>query len=89
MALGAEARTILAAVVRRTARLVLLGVAIGGLLALLVNLSLRDMLFKVSPADPMTYLAVAAVMLSVGIVAGLVPAVRAAKIDPMAALRTE
>jgi putative ABC transport system permease protein len=89
MALGAEARSILMTVVRRSSSLVLLGLAVGGLLAWLLSEALQGMLFDVSAFDPATYLVVAAGMMSVGLVAGLVPAARAARIDPVVALVEE
>jgi putative ABC transport system permease protein len=89
MALGAEARTILMAVVRRSTMLVLLGLGAGSLLAWLLSEALRGMLFEVSALDPVTYLAVAAAMLSAGLVAGLIPASRAARIDPVVAMTGE
>jgi putative ABC transport system permease protein len=89
MALGAQTRTILLSVVRRTARLLAAGVLAGGLLAYLLTLTLRSVLYDVSASDPVSYLGVAAVMLTVGFAAGLVPAVRAARIDPTVALRYE
>jgi putative ABC transport system permease protein len=89
MALGAETRTILLSVVRRTAILLAAGVLAGGLLAYLLTLTLRSVLYEVSAVDPVSYLGVAAVMLAVGFAAGLVPATRAARTDPMAALAEE
>jgi putative ABC transport system permease protein len=89
MALGAEARMILLVVVRRSAMLVLLGLGAGSLLAWLLSDALRGMLFGVSALDPVTYLAVAAAMLSAGLVAGLIPASRAARIEPVVAMAGE
>jgi putative ABC transport system permease protein len=89
MALGAQTRAILLSVVRRTARLLAAGVLAGGLLAYLLTLTLGSVLYEVSASDPVSYLGVAAVMLTVGFAAGLVPAVRAARIDPTVALRYE
>jgi putative ABC transport system permease protein len=89
MALGAEARSILRSVLQRSAKLVVLGVLAGGLIAWLLGWWLRGILFEVSAFDPVAYIVVAAGMLVVGSLAGLVPAMRAARIDPVIALRCE
>ena len=89
MALGAEARSILVSVLSRSTSLVLFGVLTGGLIAWLLSRWLRGMLFEVSTLDPVVYVVVAAGMLAVGLLAGLIPALRAAKIDPVIALRNE
>jgi putative ABC transport system permease protein len=89
MALGAEARSILRAVLQRSAALILFGVLAGGLIARLLSLWLNGILFEVSAFDPAAYIAVAAGMLAVGLLATLFPALRAARIDPVIALRNE
>jgi putative ABC transport system permease protein len=89
MALGAEARTILLTVVRRSTILVSLGLGAGGLLAWSLSELLHGMLYEVSVLDPVTYLAVAAGMMAVGVVAGLIPATRAARIHPVVAMADE
>ncbi len=89
MALGAEARSILRAILQRSAALILFGVLAGGLIARLLSMWLSGILFEVSAFDPAAYIAVAAGMLAVGLLASLVPAMRAASIDPVIALRNE
>ena len=89
MALGAEARSILRTVLQRSAVLILLGVLAGGLIARLLSWLLREVLFEVSAFDPTAYLVVATGMLAVGLLATLIPATKAARIDPVVALRDE
>jgi putative ABC transport system permease protein len=88
-ALGAEGHHILALVLRAGLRQVVLGMALGGGLALLVSRYMAVALFRVQPRDPATFGAVSVVLLSVGLVAILVPAVRATRMDPVEALRRE
>ncbi|MCK5375745.1 MAG: hypothetical protein KAJ97_01605 [Acidobacteria bacterium] len=54
-------------------------------MAWLLSWSLRGMLFEVSTLDPVTYMAVAGGMLAVGILAGVIPALKAARINPVTA----
>ncbi len=89
MALGATRTNLLGMVTRESATLVLAGLAIGGALALGVTRILGNMLFGVTAADPVTYGAVAVLILIVGTVAALVPAWRSARTDPLVALRSE
>lgn len=89
MALGAEARSILVAILNKSALLVLSGVVVGGLIAWFLSRWLRGMLFEVSAVDPVTYVAVAAAMLTVGLLAGLIPALKAARINPVIALHDD
>ena len=89
MALGAEARSILRTILQRSAALVLLGVIAGGLISWLLSWWLRGLLFEVSAFDPAAYVVVATGMLAIGLLASLIPAMRAAGIDPVVALRDE
>lgn len=89
MALGAEARSILRSVLQRSAALVILGVLAGGLISWLLSWWLRGLLFEVSAFDPVAYIIVATGMLAVGLLASLVPAMKAAGTDPVIALRNE
>ena len=89
MALGASGGLIRAGVVGDTLRLALLGVAIGLAGAVALSSLLASLLFGVSPSDPLAYVGAAAVLLLVAVTAGFIPALRASRISPMAALRTD
>jgi predicted permease len=89
IALGAGSGDILRDVLFRGARLALLGIAGGAVLAGLVAQGLRTLLFDISPFDPLTYVAVALFLIAVSLLASFVPARRAASVDPVIALRAE
>jgi predicted permease len=88
-ALGARRSDLMALVVARGLRLSLAGVAAGGVLAAILTRAVRGLLHGVSPTDAPTFLAVALLMTVVAALASYVPAQRAARVDPMVALRTE
>jgi putative ABC transport system permease protein len=89
MALGAKKGDITFMLLKRTLLLVIAGVAIGGCGALALTRVLSKFLFEVKPTDPVTFLAVAAILAVTGIIAGLLPARRATRVDPVVALRWE
>ena len=89
LALGAQPRDVVRQVVGGGLRLALVGVAIGVPLSLLGARLLRELLFGVSPLDPVTYAAAAAFLAALGLVACAVPARRATRADPSAVLRAE
>jgi len=89
MALGATPRNIAALIVKRGAALLLAGAALGSLGSLLTTRLLASYTQKVSALDPLTFSAVALILLAAGLQACFWPARRAAKIDPMIALRQE
>jgi len=89
VALGARRRDVLRMVVRQAMGLALLGVVAGLVGALALAQFLKNLLFGVGAADPLTFVAVAAMLLSVALLASFVPARRAASVDPMQALRYE
>lgn len=70
-------------------RLPAIGVAAGLVGAFLVSRLIEHLLFQVSPTDPLTFAGVAALLMAVAIVASWIPARRATRIDPIAALRCE
>jgi predicted permease len=89
LALGAQPRTILALVLRRGMRLALTGVGLGVAGALALTRFIQSQLFGVSAADPLTYAGLALLLATVALLACLLPARRATKVDPMVALRYE
>jgi putative ABC transport system permease protein len=89
MALGAEKSDITHMVLRRSLLLAAAGVALGVAGALTVTRVLARFLFDVKPTDPATLAMVAAVLVTVALFAGLLPARRATRVDPLVALRWE
>jgi putative ABC transport system permease protein len=89
MALGAEHTRVLRLVMRQGILLVAAGVALGLLAALALTRLLASQLYGIGTADPLTFGAVAALLLGVAVLATLVPARRAARVDPVVALRAE
>ncbi len=92
MALGARRSAVVQLVVGRSLYLVLKGVAIGGVASLLIGqvvFSLADVLFGVRPYDPWTFVTVAVVLTLTAIAAAAAPAARAARVDPIVALRAD
>ena len=89
MALGAGRSDVLSHVLRNAALMVSIGLAVGvagafGLMGLM-----RSLLFEVSPLDPLAFLVAVFAMIVVGLLASLIPASRATRVDPVSALRTE
>jgi predicted permease len=88
-ALGASGPQLVRLVMREGIRVAVIGVAIGGAAAALAARLLASMLFGVSERDPATYAAAAVVLIGVAAAASLLPAWRASRVDPTAALRAE
>ena len=89
IALGARPSRVVAMIVRETAGVVAIGVLAGGALAFAASRFIAGSLFGVEPRDPATFTLAAAVLLVVAGVAAYLPARRASKLEPVAALRSE
>jgi len=89
MALGAKQKDIVWLVTRQGLALVAAGLASGLAVAILATRVLSSMLFEVKPTDPGVYLAVLGLLGTVALLASYVPARRAARIDPLRALRQD
>ena len=89
MALGASARSVAGLVLRQGLTPVGAGLVLGVAGALAISRVVASVLYQVSPTDPLTYVGVAALLALVATAACLVPARRAARVDPLEALRTE
>jgi len=88
-ALGGQTRDILSMILRRGLTLALAGTALGLGGAVVVSRLLRNMLFGVEPLDPATFVVLSLGIVFVALLAALLPAHRATRIDPMVALRSE
>jgi putative ABC transport system permease protein len=89
MALGAQVNDVLRVVVGQGLKLAFLGIAIGLAMALSLTRVLSSYLYGIAPRDPLTLLVAALLLAGVALVACYLPARRAAKVDPMIALRYE
>lgn len=89
IALGASPAAVVWMVVREGAVLAAMGIVVGAVAALALTRFLRSQLYEVSPSDPVAFTATAVLLFAVALAASYVPARRAARVDPMVALRAE
>jgi predicted permease len=89
LALGAGRGQVIGMVMREAARLLAIGIALGMALSLAAGRSAGSLLFGLKPYDPLTLAGAAALLALIAAAASLLPARRAARLDPMAALRDE
>jgi ABC-type antimicrobial peptide transport system permease subunit len=87
LALGAHGGDVIALVARETAPMVLTGLLIGLAIAAAMSRFARSMLYGIEAADPVTFAAVPLVLAAVALVAAILPARRAARVDPATVLR--
>jgi len=89
MALGAQGRSVLWLVLREALLLVVIGLAVGVLASLAVTKTAASLLYELKPNDPLTIVLATLILTAVALIAGYLPARRAARVDPMVALRDE
>jgi predicted permease len=89
MALGAQRGSVLQMILRRGVSLALIGVALGIAISALLTRFLASLLYGVKPLDAATFISVSAILLTVSAMASLVPAARAASLDPVKTLRDQ
>jgi putative ABC transport system permease protein len=89
VALGAQARDVVALIVREGLRVVIPGIALGAIIALIAGRWVAPLLFGVSPKDPPVMVSVIVTLIAVAVAASWLPATRAAHVDPNQALRAD
>ena len=89
MALGADRGAVIAMIVRESSRLVGVGLVIGVVLALAATRATRALLYGLAPHDPLTFVMAVGLLGAAALLASLLPARRASRVDPMVALRDE
>jgi ABC-type antimicrobial peptide transport system permease subunit len=86
-ALGAGAGNVLGLVIRRALIILTVGVALGIGTSLLLTRFVERFLYGVTRSDPAIFVTIAVILIATGVIAGMVPAWRAARVDPLVALR--
>jgi len=89
IALGARRSKVVRQVVGQSVGIASVGVVVGLILALVLSRFIRSLLHGVVPTDPLTYSSVALVLFAVAVLASLIPAITASRVDPMESLREE
>jgi putative ABC transport system permease protein len=89
MAMGAQASDVLRLVLGYGTKLAVLGLALGSLTALVLARLISSLLYGISQHDPITFVGVAVLLVSVAVMASYIPARRATRVDPLVALRYE
>jgi putative ABC transport system permease protein len=89
MALGAKRSDVLQMILNQAVKLAGIGVVVGVVGALMATRALSSLLFGVKPADPATFIGITALLAAITVLAGLVPAFKATRVDPMIALHYE
>ena len=89
VALGAQRLDVIRLVLTQAAKLVLAGTALGLVLALTLARVLKNLIYNVSPADPLTFASVGLMVIAIAVLACYIPALKATRANPMTALRAE
>ncbi len=89
LALGAQRESVVGLILRRGLMLAAIGLGIGIVASVVLTRFLSEMLYGVKPLDPLTFVAVSAVLMLVSLIASSAPAYRAARLDPMRTLREQ
>jgi putative ABC transport system permease protein len=89
MALGAQVSDVMRLMIGQGMKLAFVGVAIGLVASLALTRTMKSLLFGVSATDPLTFAAIALLLITVALLACFVPAQRAARLNPFIALRNE
>jgi ABC-type antimicrobial peptide transport system permease subunit len=89
IAVGADRRSVLRMILRQGVLLAVAGVAVGVAAAFALTRLMTSLLYQVEPGDPLTFVAVALVLIAVAALASYLPALRATRVSPVSALRTD